>query len=308
MDIKARAGRHLMIGIHGTSVTAAIMKQFQATHARGLILFSHNFESPKQIRKLISDLRKKLARTLLVAVDQEGGRVIRFHKGVTRFPDALSLGTKKDLNAMRLQGEIEARELTAMGIDMNLAPVVDVLGESPKPGIGDRSYGKDPEWVSRLSVARILGMQQKGLKACAKHFPGLGSATLDPHFELPQISQELAQFNKVHFPPFRAAIRAGVAAVMSTHVLCPKLDSDKKAPATFSKKIITGLLRKKFRFSGLILTDDLEMGALRRFGNTGSAAVKAVLAGHDYVLICQDYDRQAEAFSALLNLYRKKNL
>ncbi len=291
--LKAVAGRHLMIGVEGKKVNTAMLRRFTATHAAGLILFARNFESPRQIKKLIHDLQTKLGRALLVAVDQEGGRVLRFTKGLTQFPDALTAGTK-GISYLRRQGQCEAKELAALGIRMNLAPVLDVLGPHLNPAIGNRSYGKDPQKVGRLGAARIQGMQEKGLWACAKHFPGIGLAKMDPHYELPVIRAR-SEFRK-HLIPFRMAIKAGVRSVMSSHVLYTDFDCH---PATFSHKIIRKLLRKKLKYSGLVLSDDLEMGALRRFGSVGEAASKAVQAGHDLVLVCQDEKKQREAHAAL---------
>lgn len=305
MNLEEAAGRHLVIGVHGKRATSAMVEQFEKTQARGLILFSRNFESPSQIKKLIFELQRRLGRKLLVMVDQEGGRVIRFTKGLTLFPDALSIGVKKNLDIVKRQGAIEARELKAIGIDLNLAPVLDVLGQRENPAIGSRSYGSDPRWVARCGVARIRGMQNAGLWACAKHFPGLGEATLDPHHRLPVIRCSRSRLEQVHLLPFKAAIRAGVHAVMSSHVLYPMLDSKKSHPATFSKKIIYNLLRKKMKFRGLILSDDLEMGALKVFGAIGESAVKAVSAGHDMVLICADEGKQRQAVDSLTRAYRK---
>lgn len=304
MSPKEAAGRHLIIGVEGKRVTTSMVRQFEKTHAGGLILFARNFESPAQIKRLIFNLQKKLGRKLLVAVDQEGGRVIRFTKGITQFPDALSIGTRKDVEFVKRQGRIEAEELKILGIDINLAPVLDVLGKQKNPAIGNRSYGHDPKWVAKLGAARIKALQENGVAACAKHFPGLGPATLDPHHRLPKISIRLNEIRKIHLLPFRVAIRAGVRAVMSTHVLYPALDPDKSKPATFSKKMIQGLLRRRLGFRGLILTDDLEMGALRSFGEVGTAAVKAVRAGHDRVLICKNADAQWEAFEKLRKIYQ----
>ena len=304
MNLNQAAGRHLVIGVQGKRVTGAMVRQFEMTEARGLILFIRNFDSPGQVKRLVGELRRRLGRPLFVMVDQEGGRVIRFTKGITQFPDALAIG-KGGIDFVKRQGRIEARELGALGINMNLAPVLDVLTEKENPVIGTRSYGHDFRRVARFAQARIRAMQLNGLWACAKHFPGIGEAELDPHHELPTISTSKKLMERIHLFPFRAAIRAGVCAVMSSHVLYPCLDSSKSHPATFSRKIIHDLLREKLKFKGLVLTDDLEMGALRKFGAVGDLAVRAVRAGHDRVLVCEDSGKQRQAFEALKRAYRK---
>ena len=201
-------GRTLMFGIPGTRLRAADVKLFRDTRAGGLILYRINYESPGQIRRLIGDLEEALGRRLLTAMDHEGGRVIMAGGGVTVFPDSLAFGRGGTARDTAEQGRIEARELRRLGVDVNFAPVVDVLTDEYSPNIGIRSYGEDHARVAALAAARIKSMQASGVSACAKHFPGLGPATLDPHLALPVIKIARNELRRRHLVPFEAAVRA----------------------------------------------------------------------------------------------------
>ncbi|MBI3010019.1 MAG: hypothetical protein HYY57_03435, partial [Candidatus Omnitrophica bacterium] len=174
--------------------------------------------------------------------------------------------------------------------------------------IGDRSYGSDPEEVSGLGAARIHGLQGHGIAACAKHFPGLGCVPKDPHRVLPTIETSWEEMEEIHLAPFQKAIEEKVAMVMSSHVCYPGLGEPGNLPATFSRHLIHGLLRERFHFNGLILTDDLEMGALRQLGSMGELAIRATEAGHDLLLICSDLDAACQAAEKLRIAYQNGRL
>jgi beta-N-acetylhexosaminidase len=299
MTLDELIGTRLVVGIPGSEATREVIGRLRRLHARSLVVFRRNFDSPGQLTQLLRDIEEALGYRLLVMVDHEGGRTVRFEQGVTKFPDALTIGSTLDAQAVERQGTIEAEELKRLGVCVNLAPCVDVLVEGSDPVIGDRSYGSDPDRVSELSVARIRGLQSHGVAACAKHFPGLGAVPRDPHKMLPTIPVDWSAAERIHLKPFRAAIEAGVAMVMSSHVCYPGLGEPTGLPATFSRQLIGGLLRDRMRFSGLILTDDLEMGALRTLGTMGELAVRAMEAGHDLLLICSDLSAAQEAFDSL---------
>lgn len=307
-DFEQLVGSRLVFGIPGTTITPEIVQHFKDTHAGGLILYRINYESPDQIRKLISDLENALGRRLLVCVDHEGGRVIMFGGGVTVFPSAQAIGKTGNTQLARRQGEQEGRELRRMGIDVNFAPVLDVLTEAYSPNIGIRSFGADPNLVASMGAARISAMQVEGLSACAKHFPGLGPATLDPHVNLPTIMTTWEDVERVHVVPFMRAMRTAVHSIMTSHPLYPNLDPTPKTPATFSRKIVHDYLRQKIGYKGVIFSDDLEMGAITELCPIGEAAVRTVHAGHDMVLVCHDLAAERQAFDALVDAYRSKRL
>lgn len=305
MTFEELVGQKLVLGIEETRATDEAVGLFRTTHAGGLILFERNFESPGQIHSLIADLEQALKRRLLVFVDHEGGRVIRFKNGVTAFPDAQTVGRRGRPEEARQQGEIEAQELRALGVDVNLAPVLDVLTDTDNPAIGSRSYGRDPELVARMGRARIEGMQSKGLSASAKHFPGLGGATKDPHLELPVISKNWKALLKFDLIPFLKAFQSNVHTLMSSHVVYPEIDSK---PATLSRKIMHDRLRLELGYKGVVLTDDLKMGAVSKNASLRETVPLAAAAGHDLLLVCSDKQAQRQAFDALFWAYRKKDL
>ncbi len=308
MKLEEQIGQQLMVGIPGTEVTPGVLKLFEEIHPGGVIFYRPNFISARAFRSLVTDLENASGKKLLMAVDHEGGRVIHLAEGVTVFPDNLALGrTKKPFYAEE-QGRIEALELRRLGIDLNLAPTLDVLTETFSPNIGIRSYAVDPNLVARLGVARIKAMQGGGISACAKHFPGQGHSPLDAHLKLPVLPTTWKEMESIHIKPFRAAIEAGVDAVMSSHPVYINLDPAPMCPATFSKRIIRSYLRNDLGFEGLILSDDLEMGALKEMGSIGEAACRAVEAGHDMLLVCHSPSAQREVFHSLVRAYRDKRL
>ncbi|MBK8575066.1 MAG: beta-N-acetylhexosaminidase [Elusimicrobia bacterium] len=297
-------GQTLVFGIPGPRPTRRDIQLFRDTHAGGLILYRINFRSPAQIKQLILEMEERLERRLLVTMDHEGGRVVMFQSGVTIFPDNLAFGAVGRSEHTRAQGAMEGQELRRLGIDVSFSPTVDVLTKDFSPNIGIRSYGQDPSVVARLAAARIRALQQEGVSACAKHFPGLGPATLDPHLELPIISVGWPELRRNHLVPFRAAIKAGVDMIMSSHPLYPNLEPLPKTPATFSRRLMTDLLRKEMGFRGVVASDDLEMGALRSLAGVGPAAVLAARAGHDMILCCHKETLQRRAFESLKEAYR----
>ncbi|MGQ9920287.1 MAG: beta-N-acetylhexosaminidase [Desulfobacca sp.] len=308
MELADLIGQKLVLGIPGTSLTPEIIQHFRDLRAGGLILYRRNFVSPSQVRALITVLEEALGRRLLVLVDHEGGRVIMFGAGVTVFPDNLAVGTAGQVAYARQQGEIEARELRRLGVDVNLAPVLDVLTEAYSPNIGIRSYGQDPQKVAALGCARLAAMQAGGVSACAKHFPGKGHAPVDAHLGLPIIPSTWQEMAAVHLPPFVAAIRAGVDLIMSSHPCYPHLDPEPGQLATFSRRLIHDCLRRELGFQGVISSDDLEMGAIAAVCPIGLAGVQATRAGHDLLLICHTLSAQREVQQALLAAYEQQEL
>jgi beta-N-acetylhexosaminidase len=308
MKLAELVGQRLVIGIPGTRITREIIRHFQELHAGGLILYRINFESPHQLKQLITDLEEALGRRLLVMADHEGGRVIMFRDGITVFPDNLALGATGRLDYVRQQGEIEARELRRLGMDVNLGPVLDVLTAAYSPNIGIRAYGRDWRMVAEMGAARIAAMQEHGLSACAKHFPGKGHAPVDAHLGLPVIGSTWQEMEAVHLQPFVAAIEAGVDLVMSSHPYYPNLDPGPEMIATFSRRIIYDYLRGQLNFPGVIASDDLEMGAIKAICPIGAAGIRAAAAGHDLLLVCHDLKAQKEVFYALLEAYQNRQL
>jgi len=308
MTLEELIGQTLVFGVPGPALREEDIRLFQETRAGGLILYRRNFESPDQLRRLTGRLEEALGRRLLVATDHEGGRVIMLREGVTIFPDNLAVGSAGEAEWAGRQGAIEAKELRRLGVDLNLAPVLDVLTDAYSPNIGIRSYGKDPALVGRLGAARIRAMQANGLSACAKHFPGKGHSPLDAHLRLPTIPSTWEEMKQLHLVPFVAAIGAGVDAIMTSHPLYPGLDPAPKTPATFSKRIVEECLRRELGYGGVISSDDLEMGAVGEICPAGEAAVRAARAGHDLLLVCHRAESQRAVAASLLEAYRTGEL
>jgi beta-N-acetylhexosaminidase len=307
VTIEDLVGERLMIGLSGATLSDADVRVFQDTRAAGLILYRRNYEGPAALATLLDALESALGRRLLVATDHEGGRIVMLGAGTTIFPDNLAMGTAGEEAFAFRQGLFEARELRRLGIDLNLGPCLDVLTERYSPNIGIRSYGKDPRIVSRYGVARIRGMARGDLSACAKHFPGKGHSPLDAHLKLPTIDSTPEEMRGTHLPPFVDAMAAGVAAVMTSHPVYPKLDPS-GMPATFSRRLVGDWLRGELGFAGVIASDDLEMGAVSETCPIGEAAVRTAAAGHDLLLVCHTAPAQRAAAAALVEAYRSGRL
>ena len=301
----SETGGLFLFGVYGkrpTRETAALLRD---TGAAGVLLLSRNIETAAQTRDFTEELVQRLGRPLLFAVDHEGGWVLRFKSGVTAFPGNAALGRAGRGDLARETGRQMALELARLGIALNLAPVLDVVTERYNPGIGIRSFGKDPRLVSRLGAAMIRGMQERGVAACAKHFPGKGAATVDAHVSLPTIRLSRRAFERVHLAPFRAAVKAGVACVMTSHVRFPALDS---RPATFSRRITERLLRGRLGFRGVVVSDDLCMGAVTGSRPAAFAAVDALKAGHDLLIVAHDPQAQRDAAKAVERAFEEGDL
>ena len=296
------AGRRLVVGIEGTAVTDETVEFLRSIRAGGVILYARNIESVDQTKRFIADLRAALDWPLLVMVDHEGGLVVRFKRGVTMFPGNSALGAVAAPVDAEGVGRVMGEELKAIGFDVNLAPVLDVLTPAYNPGITIRSFGDDADRVGELGEFMIRGMQAAGLAACAKHLPGKGAATVDAHHELPVI--ELDQPNAAeHLKPFRRAAREGVACMMTSHVISPAWERDETLPATFSRTIATELVRLDLHHDGVLMSDDLDMGAVAKHWTIEKSAVRAVEAGHDLLLVCHNRDRMEAARRALVEAF-----
>jgi len=292
-----------MVGFEGMAPSAdvrALIKQYGVGH---VILFARNVEGPEQLADLVRELQE-MARDagqelpLMIAVDQEGGRVARLREPWTIWPSLRAVGRLASDRYAERMGRALADELAPCGIHWDFAPVVDVDTNPKNPVIGDRSFGDDPGLVGRLGAAMIRGLQEGGVAACAKHFPGHGDTDVDSHFELPVVTHPPSRLEDVELRPFRAAIEAGVASVMTAHVLVPELDET--LPATLSPRIIDILLRGQMKYDGVVVSDDLEMKAVAKGWAAQEAAVLGAQAGCDLLPVCRDPGAQVAAVEALV--------
>ncbi|MBP6964509.1 MAG: glycoside hydrolase family 3 C-terminal domain-containing protein [Armatimonadetes bacterium] len=304
MDIREKIGQMLMFGWQGQTEHD---NQNLCTHSKiltddfkvgGIILLGRNVRGPEQIASTLNELQGRSDIPMFIAADQEGGLITRMKHPFTTFPGNMALGATRSAEFARECAGAIARELAAVGVNTNFAPCVDVNNNPLNPIIGIRSYGESPEMVSELGAAAVEGFQSNGIMACAKHFPGHGDTSTDTHLSMPSIPYQRKRLNKVELAPFRACIKAGVAMVMSTHIVFTALDPS--MPATLSPAVLTGLLRKHMGFGGLIVTDCMEMKAVTANYGVGEASVLAVKAGTDILLASHTLEAQAQIRTALL--------
>ncbi|OGQ85296.1 MAG: hypothetical protein A2289_10840 [Deltaproteobacteria bacterium RIFOXYA12_FULL_58_15] len=294
-DVRRAAGRHIICGFDGTELTPELNEILREVNPAGLILFARNVEAPEQVNELCRELKTiRAGDPLLICVDQEGGRVARIRAPATEWPTMREVGRCNDPKLTERLGSAMATELRAMGIDLNLAPVLDVDTNPDNPVIGDRSFSREPETVAELGCALARGLEGAGVGSCGKHFPGHGDTDLDSHFALPHVGHSPDRLRNTEWIPFRRAIDSGMGAVMTAHVVVEALDPTR--PATLSRPALSPL-RDQLGFRGVIVSDDIEMQALADHFTSEEIAVFGVNAGIDVFLAYQQPE-------AILNLYR----
>jgi beta-N-acetylhexosaminidase len=304
MSLRDKIGQMLLCGFHGTEPEGEVEKLLRGYPIGGVVYFARNVVSPEQVERLSSGLQDIAQASgnvpLWVAIDQEGGMVARITQGIALMPGQMAIAAAGSTQDAYEAARISGMELKSMGINMNFAPVLDVNNNANNPVIGVRSFGESPEAVAEFGAATIAGFQNAGIAATAKHFPGHGDTDTDSHLDLPVITHDRARVNQVELAPFRAAIVEGVDAMMSAHIYFPALEPE-RLPVTLSHSVLTGLLRKELGYEGMIVTDCMEMNAIAVHYGTVDAAVLAVEAGADMVLISHTAQLQMEAFAALEN-------
>ena len=307
-DLRRHVGQLAIAGFAGQRIPAELRALAREFDLGGVILFARNVEAPEQVAELAREaqsLAKELP--LWVSVDQEGGRVARLKAPFTVWPPMITLGRSGDAGLASRFAAALAAELKAVGVSLDYTPVLDVLTNPRNPVIGDRALAERADDVARLGRAIVSALQAEGIAACCKHFPGHGDTSTDSHHELPLIEHPPERLHEVELVPFRAAIEAGVAAVMTAHILIPALDEER--PATLSPTIVRGLLKGTLGYRGLVLSDDLEMRAIRARHDLAEATVAAVGAGCDAVLMCgTDQAPQAAAFEAVIHAVEAETL
>lgn len=306
-ELNAKIGQLFMAGLPGPSLDQGTETLIRDYNLGGIILFARNIQDPVQVARLCSDIQEKAmkyhGRPLLLSVDQEGGRVARLREPFTTFPGNSAIGSDRDPVERAVEfARVTGKELRQVGLNMNLAPVVDVRQGSIEKHLDGRTFGEDPEMVALLGRTVIRILQENGVMAVAKHFPGLGRAAIDPHLDLPRIDSDEAEIEEINLPPFQAAIHERVAGIMSSHSIYSALDP--QLPATLSRPIMTQLLRDRLGYDGLILSDDLEMGAIAKQWGVARGAAQAFEAGVDVLLVCREQEYVLES----LNLIRSRIL
>lgn len=304
MTLKEKVGQLFQIGFSSTEVTGEIREMIEEYNIGGIIYFSRNIESLQQtaaLSKKLQNIAHKTKRSLplIISTDQEGGIVTRL-KGGVHFPGHMALGAAGSERLAYQAGKAIARELKYVGINMDLAPVLDVNNNPENPVIGVRSFGEDPVLVAKLGSAYIKGLQEEGIIACGKHFPGHGDTDTDSHFDLPVIMSDRSRLAEVELYPFRQAIKNNLDSIMTAHVYFPAIEKKDGLPATLSTAVLTGLLREELGFEGLIITDCMEMDAIVNTFGTVEGAVMTLKAGSDMVLISHTIEKAKKAIRAVI--------
>ncbi len=306
MTLEEKVGQLVIVGVEGYNNDEHSELLIKNYHVGGFILFKKNIRDSAQLSNLLNSLKASNASAnkvpIFLSVDEEGGRVSRLPDEFKKIPSNKVIGKKDDSDLSYKVGAILGKELYAFGFNMDFAPVLDINSNPKNPVIGDRSFGTTPELVSRLGVETMKGIQSQNIISVVKHFPGHGDTSVDSHVGLPKVNHDLERLMSFELVPFNAALENGADTVMIAHILLPKLDS--KNPASFSKAVITDLLRTKMNYNDVVITDDFTMGAITKNFDIGAAAVKSIQVGGDIVLVCHGFDKQEAVIKALLEAAR----
>lgn len=297
-DIRFMIGQHLVAGFQGTRVPEELVKAVREHKIGNVILFAHNVESAGQLKQLCADIQELMLREVgvpaFITIDQEGGAVSRLPKECAVVPSAMAVASTGNTDNAYQAGLITGKELHALGVNFDLAPVFDVNSNPQNPVIGVRSYGDKPDAAAAYATAMFQGLLEGGVLCCGKHFPGHGDTAVDSHVGLPKVDKSLEELRACELKAFQAGIDAGIPGIMSTHILFPQIEKG-KTPATMSRAIMTGLLRDTMGFTGLTLSDCMMMGAIADQYGTVNGMVEALKAGVDLIFASHSVDLCVQA-------------
>ena len=263
----------------------------------GVAIYPRNFRNITELRQLTYAIREAAVRPVLIGIDQEGGTKFSLGEPFTPWPSPAELGRLGDSSLVERMARAMARELRGAGVNLNFAPMLDLATNPKSPVTSGRSFGSDPQHVSKMGCAFLRGLQAEGVLACAKHFPGHGDAAVDPHVDLPLFDGTRNHLIAQELIPFAAAIKTGVPLIMTAHILVQRIDSAR--PASLSRELLQSILREQLSFDGIILADDLGMGAIARRYENGESAIKTLEAGTDIAMLCHDWAAVAPALEAV---------
>ena len=301
-SLEDKIGQMLLVGFQGLEAPEYILDWLQDGKIGGVILFARNVDNPQQLANVCQSIHKVAKYPALIAIDQEGGAVARLRErnGFTESPGAMALASAQDnVQQVEAMSAVLGKELRALGINWNFAPSVDISYNAQNPTVGTRSFGSDNKVVSQMAVAAVRGFQKEGVAACAKHFPGLGDTAIDTHLALATLDIEISDLLENDILPYRHAIEAGLATIMTTHTLFTALDNT--YPATLSPHIIQHLIRQALVYEAVVVSDCMEMRAISDHYSAGEAAVLGILAGLDVILMSHTRSRQEEAYQAVVD-------
>lgn len=298
--MKYTIGQSLLIGFPGLEPSEDFLRFVREENIGGVILFSENIKSVNQMKELTEQLQAAAETPLLIAIDNEGGRVFRTPAPFTHFPNMRQVAKAANVHGKQIVYELGKAlgiELAAVGVNFDMAPVLDVDTNAFNPVIGDRSFSNDAHMVAKLATELIRGMAESGTLSCGKHFPGHGDTNADSHIDFPYLSHTRKRFEQCELVPFKAAIAAGVSAIMTAHVKAPLLDRENIVST--SRRVVFGMLRQQLGFAGLILSDDLNMHGISGLMSVPEAAAKAFAAGHDMLILRRDLELQKATLARL---------
>lgn len=309
IEIKEEIGQLFILGIKETEITSELEEFIKEFKPGGIILFEHNIRHKNQVMKLISDLQSISEEALFICIDHEGGRIFRFQDdfGITHYPSLKEFSRNSSPEVIKKMGDDYGHELVELGINVNFAPVLDLFTNPNNTVTNDRSFGSDPIKVAEFGEIFIKFMQAHGVFACAKHFPGIGEAVIDPHKKLAEIDLSYNELKNRELIPFIRAFEAGVEFVMPSHIYYSKIEPSKFIPATLSKVVITEILREKLGFKGLVVSDDMTMGAILERNNLVKDCFMSFMAGTDLILICWDIEKALKARNHFIDSYNEND-
>lgn len=308
LTLDEKIGQLTIVGVEGTEINENTKELIQKYHVGGVIFFKENISSRNQALTLVKSLKDINGSSipLFLGVDEEGGRVSRMPAEYKKLPSSGTIGKKNNEEISKKIGEILGEEVSSIGFNLDFAPVLDINSNPKNPIIGDRSFGNNSELVSKLGVATMKGIQSKNIISAVKHFPGHGDTSVDSHKGLPTVSNDIKRLRSFELIPFEKAIDNGADMVMVAHILLPNID--KTYPSSLSKVVISDILRKELGFNGVIITDDMTMGAITLNYDINKAAVTSLKAGSDIVLVCHDYKKEKTVIESIKTAVKNKEI
>ncbi|TDL70835.1 beta-N-acetylhexosaminidase [Paenibacillus amylolyticus] len=302
LTLEEKIGQMILAGVQGTTLDDQAKQMITDQKVGGIIFYANNVTTLEGTAKFVQSIKETNQSNpvpIFMSVDQEGGKVSRMPETVESIPSSRKVGETNDSALAETMGELLARQVQLAGFNVDFAPVLDVNSNPKNPVIGDRSFGSSAELVTRMGIAEMKGLRNEGIIPVAKHFPGHGDTSVDSHLDLPVVNKTEKQLAELEWIPFQAAVKDQVEAVMVAHILFPKLDPDH--PASLSDVIIGEHLRGKFKYDGVVITDDLSMGAIAKNFKLDQAALATVKAGSDILLVAHSYESAKTIFDTLIS-------
>ena len=307
MTLDEKIGQLITVGIDGYNLDDNAKDLIESKKVGGIILFKNNVNDSNQLLQLINSIKETNSTNkipIFISVDEEGGRVNRFPKEITALPSNKIVGNKNDSNLAYDIGKDIGYALSSFGYNMDFAPVLDINSNPNNTVIGDRAFSSDKNIVANLGANEIKGFISSNVICVAKHFPGHGDTATDSHYSLPIINKTIEQLQGIEFVPFKKAIQEKVPAIMVSHILLPNVDNTN--PASMSKPIITDILRKDLKFDGVVVSDDMTMGAITNDYDISEACIKSINAGTDLLLVCHGYDNEVKVINSIKEAVNNK--